>query len=243
MVPIVQEVSLPRAERLEGYLTLPDGGPEREHPGVVVVHEFFGLNDDIRGVADRLAGEGYAALAVDLFAGRKRVACMARFINGMLTNSLDHAAIRDLKATLDYLAGHPAVDDGRLGALGFSLGGSFVTAWACTDDRLKAVASFYGMNPRPLEAVRSSCPVVGSYPAKDFTGAQARKLKQELKRYGVPHDIEVYPSARHSFFNERRPRVHDAAASEDSWRRTLEFFGRYVRRPATNESAADEKAS
>ncbi len=238
MAPIVQEVSFPRAERLEGYLTLPDGGSGDKYPGVVIVHEVFGLNDNIRGVADRLAGEDYAALAVDLFTGRKRSTCMARFINGMLTNSLDHGAIRDLKASLSYLARMTEVDDERLGAIGFSLGGSFVTAWACTDERLGAVASYYGMNPRPIEAIRHSCPVVGSYPEKDFTGAQAHKLEQELKRSGVPHDIEIYSAARHSFFNENKPRVYDPAASEDSWRRTLEFFAGHIGQPVPSEKVS-----
>jgi carboxymethylenebutenolidase len=219
-------------------LALPEGEPGEEYPGVVVVHEIFGLNDNIRRVADRFAGEGYAALAVDLFAGRRRVVCAARFINGMLTDSLGHEAIRDLKASLGYLASLPQVDEGRLGAVGFSLGGSFVTAWACTDDRLRAVASFYGMNPRPLEAVRSSCPLVGSYPEKDFTASQAQRLEQELESRGVPHDIKIYPGARHSFFNESRSRVHDPAASADSWRRTLEFFVRNIGR-----SAQDQRAS
>lgn len=237
MSPIVHEVSLPRAERLGGYLALPEERTGGKHPGVVVVHEVFGLNDSVRGVADRLAGAGYAALAVDLFAGRRRAVSVVRFINGMLTNSLDHAAIRDLKASLSYLASLPEVDGGRLGAVGFSLGGSFVTAWACTDDRLGAVASYYGMNPRPLEAVRRSCPVVGSYPQKDFTAAQARKLQQELKRGGVPHDIEIYPDAKHSFFDDRR-RSHDPAAAEDSWRRTLEFFGRYIGRDVPGEKVS-----
>ncbi|CAN5696628.1 dienelactone hydrolase family protein [soil metagenome] len=238
MAPRCQKVSFPRAERLEGYLSLPDGSSGNEYPGVVVVHEFFGLNDNIRGVANRLTGEGYAALAVDLFAGRKRTLCMARFIKGMLTDSLDHGAIRDLKASLSYLAGFEEVDPARLGAVGFSLGGSFVNAWACTDDRLKVVASYYGMNPRPLEAVQHSCPVVGSYPEKDFTGAQARKLEQELESHGVARDIKVYPEARHSFFNENRPRVHDPEASDDSWRRTLEFFDRHIGRQTPDEKAS-----
>lgn len=238
MSPVVREVSLPRAERLGAYLALPEGEPGNEHPGVVVVHEIFGLNENIRRVADRLAAEGYAALAVDLFAGRRRVVSAVRFINGLLTNSLGHEGIRDLKASLGYLADLPQVDEERLGAVGFSLGGSFVTAWACTDDRLGAVASFYGMNPRPLEAVQSSCPLVGSYPEKDFTASQAQKLQRELENCGIPHDIKIYTGARHSFFDENRHRVYDSAASEDSWRRTLEFFGRHIGR-----SVPDERAS
>ncbi|CAN5910082.1 dienelactone hydrolase family protein [soil metagenome] len=234
----VHEVSFPRAERLEGYLALPDGESDYKLPGVLVVHEIFGLNDNIKGVADRLAGEGYVALAVNLFAERKRARCVARLVNGMLTNSLDHEAIRDLKASLAYLAGLEEVDQDRLGAIGFSLGGSLVNAWACTDDRLRAVATYYSMNPRPLEAVRDSCPIVGSFPEKDFTGAQAQKLGEVLTSCGVPHDIKLYPETRHSFCNELKRRAYHPAAAEDSWRRTLEFFGRHVAEPSSDSAAS-----
>lgn len=230
-----QSVSFPSGRWLDGYLALPENDSGASFPGVVVIHEIFGLNDNMRGVADRLAGEGYVVLAVDLFAGRNRIVCMARFMNGMLTNSLDHEGIRDLKATLGYLAGLPEVDDERLGAIGFSMGGSFASAWACTDDRLKAVATYYGVNPRPLEAVRNSCPVVGSYAEKDSTSAQADKLQEELKRRGVPHDVKVYPETRHSFFDEHRRRAHDPAAAEDAWQRMLTFFEKHVGRARAYE--------
>src|SRR3712207_4493665 len=106
------------------------------------------------------------------------------------------------------------------------MGGGF--AIACTDDRLKAVAPYYGVNPRPLSAVARSCPVVGSYPEKDFTTRSARKLEAELERHGIPHGVKIYTGARLSFFNIRS-RAHDPAASEDSWRRTLaSAFARHL---------------
>jgi carboxymethylenebutenolidase len=107
------------------------------------------------------------------------------------------------------------------------MGGGFAIAWACTDDRLKAIAPYYGTNPRPLPAVARSCPVVGSYPERDFTARSARKLEAELERHGVPHDVKIYPGALHSFFNDRG-RTYDPAASEDSWRRTLAFFREHI---------------
>src|SRR5437016_12887764 len=75
-----------------GYLALPEGGGP--HPGVVAIHELYGLNANMRGVADRLAGEGYAALAVDLFAGRSRARCIMRLIRGMRLSARDHARLR-----------------------------------------------------------------------------------------------------------------------------------------------------
>ena len=207
---------------LEAYLATPEGtGP---FPAVVVIHEIFGLNDNIRDIARRFASEGYAALAVDLFAGRNRTVCMFRFMGGMFTNSLNHQGIKDLKAALTFLTQQPGVDAQRLGAIGFCMGGGFAIGWACTDDRLKVIAPFYGMNPRPLEAVARSCPVVGSYPEKDFTAGAGRKLDEALDAYHIDHDIKVYPEAKHSFFNNDRPSNYSAEASADAWPRTLAFF-------------------
>jgi carboxymethylenebutenolidase len=208
------------------YLALPDGtGP---FPGVVVVHEAFGLNDNIRDICARFAGEGYAALGVDLFAGRSRAACMARMFAGMMAGNLEHYGVPALKAALGQLAGRSEVDAGRIGAIGFCLGGSIVLTWACTDNRLTAIAPFYGMTPRPREATRRLCPVVGSWPGRDLTTRAAGVLETRLTAAGVPHDLKVYPGARHSFFNDQW-RTYDSAAAADSWRRVLAFFAEHVR--------------
>ena len=204
------------------YLALPDGtGP---FPGVVIIHEAYGLNEHMRDVSRRFAVAGYAALAADLFTGRNRVVCMTRYMAGMLRGSVNRAGIDDLKATLTYLAKQPQVDAQRLGAIGFCMGGGFAVAWACTDSRLKAIAPYYASNPRPLDAVKRLCPVVGSYPANDFTAGAGRALDAALTRFDIEHDIKIYPGARHSFFNDTRPAYNEDAA-EDSWRRTLKFFG------------------
>ena len=208
-----------------GYLALPDGpGP---FPGVVVIHEAYGLNDHMRDVSRRFASEGYAALAADLFTGRNRAVCMARYMAGMLRGAVNRAGVDDLKATLTYLAKLPEVDAQRLGAIGFCMGGGFAIAWACTDSRLKAIAPFYGTNPRPLDVARRLCPVVGTYPERDFTAGSARALDVALTTYGIAHDVKVYPGARHSFFNDTRP-AYDQPAAQDAWRRTLKFFGEHL---------------
>lgn len=209
------------------YLAIPDGaGP---FPGVVVVHEAFGLNDNIRGICGRFAGEGYAALGVDLFEGRNRAVCMARMFAGLMAGNLDYYGVPALKAALGQLAGRPEVDSGRIGAVGFCLGGSIVLTWACTDSRLAAIAPFYGVAPRPREAIRRMCPVVGSWPGKDITTKAAGVLETALTAAGVPHDLKVYQGARHSFFNDQWRAYHPAAAA-DSWQRVLDFFAEHVRR-------------
>jgi carboxymethylenebutenolidase len=83
------------------------------------------------------------------------------------------------------------------------------------------------MNPRPLKAVARACPVVGSYPERDFTAGQGRMLTAALDRYGVPHDVKVYPGSRHSFANSHLP-VYDPAAAQDSWQRVLAFFEEHL---------------
>lgn len=207
------------------YFARPDGsGP---FPGVVVIHEIYGLNDNIRDIARRFARQGYAALAVDLFGGRNRTLCMFRIMGTQLFSPLDNNGIGELKAALSYLGGLAEVDGERLGAVGFCMGGGFAIAWACTDPRLKAIAPFYGANPRPLRAAARMCPVVGSYPERDFTAGMGRKLDATLAEFGIPHDIKVYPGARHSFFNDQG-RAYDASAATDSWQRLLSFFAERI---------------
>jgi carboxymethylenebutenolidase len=219
------EVSLGEGRTLDAYYTAPDGDGQR--PGVVVIHEAYGLNDNIREIADRFAAEGYAALAVDLFSTGPRALCMARIMSGMLIRPLRNGVVRDLKASLDFLGEQPGVDAARLGAIGFCMGGTYALQLACTTDGLKVASLFYGLNPRPLEAVARACPLVGSYPEKDFTAKRGRKLDEVLDGFGVPHDIKVYEGAHHSFFNDRGS-AHDAEAAADAWRRTLTFFQQHL---------------
>ncbi|HEY8864458.1 MAG TPA: dienelactone hydrolase family protein [Candidatus Dormibacteraeota bacterium] len=208
-----------------GYLATPDGpGP---HPGVVVIHEAYGLNDNIKNITRRFADAGYVALAVDLFTDRNRAVCMARYMAGLLLGSVHRYGINDLKTGLTFLAKNRDVDAMRMGAIGFCMGGGFAIAWACTDSRLKAIAPFYATNPRPLEVVSRLCPVVGSYPENDFTARAGRALDKTLERDGIARDIKIYPGARHSFFNVDG-RSYDKAAAEDSWARVLKFFGEQI---------------
>ena len=142
------------------YVAAPDGrGP---FPGVVVVHELFGLNENIRDICRRFAAQGYVALGVDLFAGHNKAICMARMFIGTILGDLNYYGVASLKAALSQLAELPEVDGTRIGAVGFCLGGSVVLTWACTDGRLKAIAPYYGLAPRRKEALRRLCPVVGS---------------------------------------------------------------------------------
>ncbi len=223
MEPVTHMVTFQTESRqLEGYIARPEG--EGPFPGIVIIHEAYGLNENMKDITRRFAVQGYVALAVDLFAGRNRAICMFRFMGNLLFNALQNNTITDLKASLTFLSVQPGVDNARLGAVGYCMGGSFAIAWACTDDRLKAIAPYYAGNPRPLEAVNRLCPVVGSYPDHDFTTKQGQKLDVELERYQIPHDIKIYTGTKHSFFNDTS-RNYNESAAQDSWERVLAFFG------------------
>jgi carboxymethylenebutenolidase len=218
------DVNVPRAngkDKMTSFLAYPEGnGP---FPGLLVIHEIFGLNDNIREIARRFAGEGYAALAIDLFSNRNRAICILQAFYGMMFRPLDNPLLADLQSSLDYLGQLPEVDSAHLGAVGFCMGGGYALQLAVTDKGMKAASVFYGANPKPLDAVARSCPIVGSYPDKDFTTDAARKLDAALTRHEVPHDIKIYDNTLHSFFNRQRTGF-EVEASKDAWQRMLSFF-------------------
>jgi carboxymethylenebutenolidase len=224
-----ETLSIPRSggKTLAAYLALPKD--RRPAPGVVIIHEITGLDQHARRVAHRFADSSYVALAVDLFSTGSRATCLIRIFHGILVRPITNGVVGDLRSAIDVLAARPEVDGSRLGVIGFCMGGSYALQLACVEGRLKSASVFYGQNPRPLEAVAHACPIVGSYPERDFTARQARSLEAALTRHAVPHEIKIYPEAKHSFFNDTR-RAHDPEAATDSWARTLRFFEQHLRR-------------
>jgi carboxymethylenebutenolidase len=211
---------------MEAFSAIPTTG--ELHPGVLVIHEIFGLNENIREITLQFARQGYAALAIDLFSGRPRALCLMQLFHGLLVSPLKNAPLTDLQATLDHWRGVTGVDAARMGVVGFCMGGSYALQLAITDQELNAASVFYGQNPRPLEAVAQACPIVGSYPGRDFTAKHARQLEEALTLADVPHDIKIYPDAGHSFFNDRGPAFRPQE-SADAWGRMLTFFEHYLK--------------
>jgi carboxymethylenebutenolidase len=231
---IVIRASAPGRRALRGYLVHADG--TEVAPGVVVIHEIFGLNENIRSIADRFGEAGYSALAVDLFSGGIQPLCLLRIFYGLLLRPFANGTLAELQDALQFLKNDPGVDPDRVGVIGFCMGGSYALQLACVKNGPRVASVFYGQNPRPLDAVARACPIVGSYPEPDFTAGQARSLEKALIRHSVPHDIKIYSGARHSFFNDASAR-YDAEASADAWGRTLAFFNEYLRSGATGRES------
>jgi carboxymethylenebutenolidase len=221
-------VSVPRAGgkgSMESFLVKPEGaGP---FPGLVVIHEIFGLNDNIRGIAGRFAEQGYAALAVDMFSNRNRVLCMMQLIHGMLIRPLKNAMLSDLQSAFGFLQKQAGVDADRIGVVGFCMGGGYALQLAVTAKGMKAASVFYGAVPKPLEVFAESCPILGSYPEKDFSADGARELDAVLEKQNIPHEIKFYANTQHSFFNQQRT-PFEVEAAKDAWERMLSFFGEYL---------------
>jgi carboxymethylenebutenolidase len=224
------------APELAAYLAVPPVG-EGPWPAVVVVHEVLGLTDDVRQHADRLAAAGYLALAPDLLtAGGVR--CLTRVIGDL--NRRQGPAVADLDAARAWLAGR-ADCTGRVGVLGFCMGGGFALVGATRG--FDVAAPHYGVVPRDaVWVLAGACPVVAGYGRKDpaLRGA-AQRLERALTEHGVPHDVHEYPDAGHSFMNRHNAgplavleRVagfgYHHPSAEDAWARILRFLDTHLRR-------------
>ena len=211
---------------LKSFIARPDDN--EKHAAVLVIHEILGLNENIRSITRRFAEAGYAALAVDLFSAGNIVVCIAQTMNAVFSPDTDNLGTRRLKSAVDFLTLQNFVDANKIGAIGFCMGGNFAIALACEDKRLKTIAPYYSTNPG-FKKIGEVCPVVGSYPAMDLTASAGKKLKETLDEAGVANDIKIYPHTVHSFMSNELPFTYNEDAAEDSWTRTLNFFGKHLK--------------
>ncbi len=207
----------------QGWLTLPAGG---SGPGVVVIQEWWGLVDHIKEVCERLAGEGFVALAPDLFKGQTTEE-PDEAQKQMMALRLDQAA-RDMSGAVDAV-GQRSSGNG-VGVVGFCMGGGLALVLATQrPDVVRAVVPFYGLVPWPgvePDYARMSAALQGHYAEHDdFAGPQAaRDLEAKLADMGKEAEVFLYPGTKHGFFNDSRPDQHAPEASRRAWERTVGFL-------------------
>jgi carboxymethylenebutenolidase len=207
-----------------GYLALPPGG---SGPGVIVIQEWWGLTDHIVDVTNRLAAEGFVALAPDLFGGRTTHDADEA---GELMSQLPVAkAAQDLSGAVDFLLGHQAVTSGKVGAVGFCMGGGFVLMLAAQQgDRIGAAVPFYGVGeavPSQYSGLRAA--VQGHYGEQDqmYPASDARALENQIRdESGADVEFFYYP-AGHAFHNEANLLgTYDPDSARLAWQRTVQFL-------------------
>ena len=221
------------AGQLPAYLAVPSGdGP---WPGVVVIHDAFGMTPDLRRITDRFAANGYLALAPALYRRGQKLRCIVKTFKSLQAGN--GPAIDDLIAARDHLADDERCT-GKVGVVGFCMGGGFCLLLA-PRGVFDAAAPNYGVWPKDADSLKRSCPMVASLGAKDrmLPGA-ADKLEALLTEGAVPHDVKEYPDVGHSFMNQFRApfRLVEGIAglaysepeAEDAWRRILAFFSTHL---------------
>jgi carboxymethylenebutenolidase len=192
---------------------------------VIVIQEWWGLNDNIKDIATRFAREGFAAVAPDLYHG---VVTKEPDEAGKLMMRTDMSrASRELVGAAEYLDAQPYTAGHGIGAVGFCMGGGLALTLACDSPLIKAVAPFYGVNPDPIDRVRLlQGPVLAIYAEHDeWAGPPVRQaLEAALRANGKKYQIEVYPGTEHAFFNDTRPEVFKPEAAADAWNKVIALF-------------------
>ena len=216
-----------------GYQAVPPGGP---HPGVIVIQEWWGLNDHIKDIARRAAAEGFVALAPDLYDGR--VTTDPQVAQGMLQSLDRKAALQTLTGAVHALKNHAAVASGQIGAMGFCMGGFYTLLLASTDRDVRAAAPFYGHIPPDETLAGLTAPVLYVYAGKDqyIPSDEVGRLDDFLKRTGNAGAVLRYPDADHAFVNDTRKEVYKADDANDAWGRAIAFLKRHVTRAAAPQS-------
>lgn len=213
-----------KACQLKAFVAHQGGG---SRPAVIVVQEWWGLDDHIRDVTRRLAQEGYFAVAPDLYSRQGHKVTKDPNVAGELMSKLDKSdGIDDLLSTVAWIKTQKEANGARIGVIGFCMGGSYAMLLPCVSAEIKAAAPFYGEVP-PDERLRElHCPVFYAYGENDgwITKADVDRLSAALGKFNKPGEVKTYKGCSHGFFNDTRKDVYAAAEARDAWQKSLALF-------------------
>jgi carboxymethylenebutenolidase len=215
-------------ETVNGYLALPSGAGK--HPAVIVIHEWWGLNDWIKQQAEKFAGQGYVALAVDLYRGQTgKTPDEAHILSRGLP---DDRGLRDLEAAFTYLASRPDVQANKIGSIGWCMGGGWSIKLAEDQPKLAAFVVNYGSLPTDAVLIgKIKAPMLGNFGADDkgIPASSVQAFEAAMKSAGKSPDIKIYQGAGHAFQNPGNQDGYRAEATADADKRIDNFFTKYLK--------------
>jgi carboxymethylenebutenolidase len=224
--PKTQTVEFPSGkDTISGFLAVPD--KVGQYPALVVIHEWWGLNDWVKEQTEKLAAQGYVALAVDLYRGK--AATDPSEAHELMRGLPQDRAIRDMQAAYAYLATRKDVKGDKIGSIGWCMGGGLSLQLAIHQPRLAACVVNYGSLPTdPNDIQQILAPVLGNFGADDkgITPADVNAFDKTMKGMNRRIDVKIYPGAGHAFENPNNTNGYRPEAAADAWTRTIAFLHR-----------------
>ena len=222
--PKTQTVEFPSGkETVGGFLAVPE--KPGTYPGLVVIHEWWGLNDWVKEETEKLAEQGYVALAVDLYRGKS--AADPDEAHELMRGLPQDRAIRDMEAAFEYLAARKDVKPGRIGSIGWCMGGGLRCNWRSISRAWQRCVVNYGSLPTdPNDIQQIVAPVLGNFGADDkgITPADVQAFEKTMRGLNRRIDVKIYPGAGHAFENPNNTTGYRPEAAADAWKRTLAFL-------------------
>lgn len=216
-------------ETVQAALYTPAGkGP---FPALVVIHEWWGLNDWVKDQASKLADQGYVALAVDLYRGK--AATTPDLAHELMRGLPEDRAKRDLHAAVEFLQSQPNVKKDRVGSIGWCMGGGYSLDVALQEPSLAATVINYGHLATDEDALQKiHAPILGLFGGQDhgITPDDVRKFEQTLKKLGKKVEIKIYTDAGHAFENPNNKDGYRADDAADAWQRTINFLAEHLKK-------------
>ena len=214
------------SETISGYLAIPDGGGRK--PAVLVIHEWWGLNDWAKGKADGFAKQGYVAFALDLYRGK--VTDSGDTAHQLMRGMPGDRALRDMKAAVAYLRARPDVDE-RAASVGWCMGGGLSLDLAVAEPTLAGAVIYYGhLMTEPATIASLRVPLLGNFGGKDegIPVKDVEAFADAAKKAGKSVDFKIYPDAGHGFASSKDPKVYRPADAKDADARTDGFLKRVL---------------